>query len=61
MMSRMDLIGTREAAQMLGVSIRSVQLYATSGKLPIAHVAGQTFTFHRFVVERFAESRRIAA
>ncbi len=59
-----DLIGTKEAAKILGVSTRTVKRYALSADelVPIAKMDGDlgAYVFHRAQVEAFA-ARRINA
>jgi excisionase family DNA binding protein len=56
-MARNDLIGTKEAAQLLGVSLPTVKRMAKAGTLTVAvKMPGDTgaYLFHRVDVEALA-------
>lgn len=55
-----DLISTTEASKMLGVSIRSVQLWVESGSLPAWRTAGGHRRIARSTIEALLEQRRQA-
>jgi hypothetical protein len=57
-----DLVGTKDAAKILGVSTRTVKRLAFRGDelVPIAKMPGDTgaYVFHRAAVEAVAAARR---
>jgi len=53
-----DVMSTREAAQVLGVALRTVQLWVESGVLPAWKTAGGHRRIAREAVERLALERR---
>jgi excisionase family DNA binding protein len=55
-----DLISTTEASKLLGVSIRSVQLWVESGSLPAWRTAGGHRRIARSTIEALLEQRRQA-
>lgn len=55
-----SLCSTREAAQLLGVALRTVQLWVESGVLPAWKTAGGHRRIPRTAVEALLESRRQA-
>lgn len=63
-MTSSDLIGTAEAAALLGWSIHKVKRTAKAGTLPTAlKMDGRTgaYLFHRAVIEHIATSQEVAA
>ncbi len=56
-----DLVGTTEAAGILGVSARTVKRYAKAGRIlvPATKMFGDTgaYVFHRADIERLAAAR----
>lgn len=55
-----DVLSTREAAERLGVALRTVQLWVESGVLPAWKTAGGHRRISRVAVERLIEERRHA-
>jgi excisionase family DNA binding protein len=55
-----DVLSTREAAERLGVALRTVQLWVESGVLPAWKTAGGHRRISRTAVERLIEERRNA-
>lgn len=55
-----DVLSTREAAEQLGVALRTVQLWVESGVLPAWKTAGGHRRISRVAVERLIEERRHA-
>jgi excisionase family DNA binding protein len=55
-----DVLSTREAAERLGVALRTVQLWVESGVLPAWKTAGDHRRISRVAVERLIEQRRTA-
>lgn len=55
-----DVLSTREAAERLGVALRTVQLWVESGVLPAWKTAGGHRRISRAAVERLIEERRHA-
>lgn len=55
-----DVLSTREAAERLGVALRTVQLWVESGVLPAWKTAGGHRRISRAAVERLIEERRAA-
>lgn len=55
-----DVLSTREAAERLGVALRTVQLWVESGVLPAWKTAGGHRRISRAAVERLIEERRTA-
>jgi excisionase family DNA binding protein len=55
-----DVLSTREAAERLGVALRTVQLWVESGVLPAWKTAGGHRRISRAAVERLIEQRRAA-
>jgi excisionase family DNA binding protein len=55
-----DVLSTREAAERLGVALRTVQLWVESGVLPAWKTAGGHRRISRAAVERLIEERRSA-
>lgn len=55
-----DVLSTREAAERLGVALRTVQLWVESGVLPAWKTAGGHRRISRAAVERLIEERRVA-
>lgn len=55
-----DVLSTREAAEQLGVALRTVQLWVESGVLPAWKTAGGHRRISRVAVERLIEERRAA-
>lgn len=55
-----DVLSTREAAERLGVALRTVQLWVESGVLPAWKTAGGHRRISRSAVERLIEERRTA-
>lgn len=53
-----DVMSTRDAAQVLGVALRTVQLWVESGVLPAWKTAGGHRRISRVAVENLANSRR---
>lgn len=55
-----DVLSTREAAEQLGVALRTVQLWVESGVLPAWKTAGGHRRISRVAVERLIGERRAA-
>lgn len=55
-----DVLSTREAAERLGVALRTVQLWVEGGVLPAWKTAGGHRRISRAAVERLIEERRSA-
>lgn len=55
-----DVLSTREAAERLGVALRTVQLWVESGVLPAWKTAGGHRRISRVAVEKLIEERRSA-
>jgi excisionase family DNA binding protein len=55
-----DVLSTREAAERLGVALRTVQLWVESGVLPAWKTAGGHRRISRIAVERLIGERRAA-
>ncbi|MDO9284716.1 MAG: response regulator [Aquabacterium sp.] len=55
-----DVLSTREAAEQLGVALRTVQLWVESGVLPAWKTAGGHRRISRVAVERLISERRAA-
>jgi excisionase family DNA binding protein len=55
-----DVLSTREAAERLGVALRTVQLWVESGVLPAWKTAGGHRRISRIAVERLISERRAA-
>jgi len=55
-----DVLSTREAAEQLGVALRTVQLWVESGVLPAWKTAGGHRRISRIAVERLIGERRAA-
>jgi len=55
-----DVLSTREAAERLGVALRTVQLWVESGVLPAWKTAGGHRRISRAAVERLIDERRTA-
>jgi len=55
-----DVLSTREAAERLGVALRTVQLWVESGVLPAWKTAGGHRRISRVAVEKLIEERRAA-
>ncbi len=55
-----DVLSTREAAERLGVALRTVQLWVESGVLPAWKTAGGHRRISRIAVERLIDERRAA-
>mgnify|MGYP000856976700 FL=1 len=55
-----DVLSTREAAEQLGVALRTVQLWVESGVLPAWKTAGGHRRISRIAVERLISERRAA-
>ncbi|OYU72346.1 MAG: excisionase, partial [Burkholderiales bacterium PBB5] len=55
-----DVLSTREAAEQLGVALRTVQLWVESGVLPAWKTAGGHSRISRAAVERLIGERRAA-
>lgn len=55
-----DVLSTREAAERLGVALRTVQLWVEGGVLPAWKTAGGHRRISRAAVERLIEERRAA-
>ena len=55
-----DVLSTREAAEQLGVALRTVQLWVESGVLPAWKTAGGHRRISRIAVERLIAERRAA-
>lgn len=55
-----DVLSTREAAERLGVALRTVQLWVEGGVLPAWKTAGGHRRISRVAVERLIEERRSA-
>lgn len=55
-----DVLSTREAAERLGVALRTVQLWVESGVLPAWKTAGGHRRISRVAVEKLIEERRTA-
>lgn len=55
-----DVLSTREAAERLGVALRTVQLWVESGVLPAWKTAGGHRRISRVAVERLIDERRAA-
>jgi excisionase family DNA binding protein len=55
-----DVLSTREAAERLGVALRTVQLWVESGVLPAWKTAGGHRRISRAAVEKLIEERRQA-
>jgi len=55
-----DVLSTREAAERLGVALRTVQLWVESGVLPAWKTAGGHRRISRAAVERLIDERRAA-
>lgn len=55
-----DVLSTREAAERLGVALRTVQLWVEGGVLPAWKTAGGHRRISRVAVERLLEERRAA-
>ena len=53
-----DIVGTGEAAELLGVDRRTVIRWAHEGTLPIAAQLRKAFLYWRSDVERLAEQQR---
>jgi len=59
-MSKPELLGVREAAQIVGVSVATIKRAAATGNLPPAHKlpgANGAYLFHRSDVEALAQER----
>ena len=59
-MEKSDLLSTREAAQLLGISLRTAQLWVESGVLRAWKTAGGHRRILRASVEAVLAERRIA-
>ena len=55
-----DVLSTREAAERLGVALRTVQLWVESGVLPAWKTAGGHRRISRIAVEKLIDERRAA-
>jgi excisionase family DNA binding protein len=55
-----DVLSTREAAERLGVALRTVQLWVESGVLPAWKTAGGHRRISRVAVEKLIDERRVA-
>jgi excisionase family DNA binding protein len=55
-----ERIQTPELAQMMGVSVRLVQLMAAAGDIPSAAQFGSRWTFDRLAVRRWIKQREAA-
>ena len=55
-----DVLSTREAAERLGVALRTVQLWVEGGVLPAWKTAGGHRRISRVAVERLIDERRVA-
>jgi excisionase family DNA binding protein len=53
-----DVMSTRDAAQVLGVALRTIQLWVEGGVLPAWKTAGGHRRISRAAVEQLADSRR---
>lgn len=63
-MGKSELVGTAEAAAILGVTVKTVNLWAVEGKLVPAHkFPGQTgaYVYHRADIEAVRDARAAAA